>query len=77
MLTLCLVTPGDLAILLGGYRYRTGDQPGHVVWHGYCDKAKVGRLNRSADMLVLAVMGTVDPTFSSSSRGQIYDSGLG
>ena len=50
MLTLCLITPGDLAILLGGYRYHTGDQPGHIVRHGYCDKAKVGRLNRSADM---------------------------
>jgi len=26
--------PGDLAILLGGYRYHTGEQPGHVVRHG-------------------------------------------
>ena len=42
MLTLCLITLGDLAILLGGYRYHTGDQPGHVVRHGYCDEAKVG-----------------------------------
>jgi hypothetical protein len=40
MLTLCLITPGDLAIRLGGYRYHTGDQPGHVVRHGYCDEAK-------------------------------------
>jgi hypothetical protein len=53
MLTLRLITPGDLAIRLGGYRYHTGDQPGHVVRHGYCDEAKVGRLNRSADMFVL------------------------
>ncbi len=53
MLTLCLITPGDLAILLGGYRCHTGDQPGHVVRHGYCDEAKLGRLNRSADMFVL------------------------
>jgi hypothetical protein len=43
MLMLCLITPGDLAILLGGYRYHTSDQPGHVVRHGYCDEAKVGR----------------------------------
>ena len=53
MLTLCLITPGDLAILLGECRYHTGDQSGHVVRHGYCDEAKVGTLNRSADMLVL------------------------
>ena len=53
MLTLCLVTPGDLAILSGRYRYHTGKQPGHVVRHGHCDEAKVGRLNRSADMFVL------------------------
>ena len=53
MLTLCLITPSDLAILLGEYRYHTGDHRGHVVRHGYCDEAKVGRLNRSADMLVL------------------------
>ena len=53
MLTVCLITPGDLAILLGGYRYHTGDQPGHVVRHEYFDEAKVGRLNRSADMFVL------------------------
>ena len=30
----------DLAILLSGYQYRTGDQPGHVVRHAYCDGAK-------------------------------------
>jgi hypothetical protein len=48
MLKLCLITLGDLAILPGGYRYLT-----HVVRHGYCDEAKVGTLNRSADMLVL------------------------
>jgi len=53
MLTPCLTTPSDLAILMGPYRYGTGDQPGQVVRHGYCDEAKVGRLNRSADMLVL------------------------
>ena len=34
MLTLCLITLGDLAIPLGGYRYHAGDQPGHVVRHG-------------------------------------------
>jgi hypothetical protein len=38
---------------MGGYRYHIGDQPGQVVRHGYCDEAKVGRLNRSADMFVL------------------------
>ena len=34
MLTLRLITLGDLAIPLGGYRYHAGDQPGHVVRHG-------------------------------------------
>ena len=53
MLTLCLIYRGRLAILLGGYQYHTGDQPGHVGRQGYCDEAKVGRLNRSADMFVL------------------------
>jgi len=53
MLTLCLTIPGDLAILMGPYRYGTGDQPGQVVRHGYCDEAKAGQLNRSADMSVL------------------------
>jgi hypothetical protein len=53
MLTLCLITPATWPSLLGGYRYHTGDQLGHVVRHGYCDEAKVGRLNRSADMFVL------------------------
>ena len=42
MLTLCLITQATPAILLGGYRYHTGDQPGHVVRHGYYDEAKVG-----------------------------------
>jgi hypothetical protein len=53
MLTFCLVTPGGLAILMGRYRYHIGDRPGQVARHGYCDKAMVGRLNRSADMFVL------------------------
>jgi hypothetical protein len=53
MLTLCLVTRGDLAILMGGYRDHIGDQPGQVVRHGYCDEAKAGRLNRTAHMSVL------------------------
>ena len=43
MLTLCLTTLGDLAILMGGYRYHTGDRPGKVMRHRYCDKAKAGR----------------------------------
>jgi hypothetical protein len=38
MLTLCLITPGDLAILVAG----TGAQPGQGVRHGYCDEARVG-----------------------------------
>ena len=42
MLTLCLIYRGRLAILLGGYQYRTGDQPGHVVRHGYGDEAQGG-----------------------------------
>jgi hypothetical protein len=62
MLTVCLITAGDLAILLGGYRYHTGDQPGHVVRHGYRDETKAGRLNRSADMFVYCHR-TVDRTF--------------
>ena len=53
MLTLCLTTRGDLAVQMGAYRYRIGDQPGRFVRHGYGDGAKVGRLNRSADMFVL------------------------
>ena len=53
MLTLCLIYRGRLALLLGGCQYHAGEQSGHVVRHGYCDKAKVGRLNRSADMFVL------------------------
>jgi len=76
MLTVCLITPGDVANLLGGYRYHTGDQPGHVVRPRYCDEAKVGRLNRSADVFVL---------LSWDSRhnivvivaGQVHDTGLG
>ena len=76
MLTLCLITPGDPAILLAGYRYHTGAQPGHVVRHGYFDEVKAGRLNRPADMFVLAVMGTVDTTLLSSSRDR-HDTGLG
>jgi hypothetical protein len=52
MLTLCLTTRAPLAILMGGYRDHIGDPPGQVVRHGYCDEAKVGRLNRSADMFV-------------------------
>src|SRR5215472_1982897 len=50
---LCLTAPGDLAILIGGYRYHIGDRPGQVVRHAYCDKAKVGPLNRSTDLFVL------------------------
>ena len=34
MLTLCAITPGDLAILMGGYRYRIGDRAGQVVGMG-------------------------------------------
>jgi hypothetical protein len=76
MLTLCLITPGDLAILLGGYRYRTGDQPGQVVRHGYRDEAKVGRLNRSADMFVLRHKNSRHK-ISVILAGQPYDTGLG
>ena len=76
MLTVCLITPRDVAILLGGYRYHTGDQPGHVVRHGYCDEAKVGRLNRSADMFVYC-HGTVDTTLFFILAGQVHDTGLG
>ena len=43
MLTLCLITPGDLAILMGGYRYHVGDRVGQAVRHGYRDKAKASR----------------------------------
>ncbi len=53
MLTLGLTTPGDLAILMGSYRYRIGDQSARSCGYGYCDEVKVGRLNRSADTFVL------------------------
>jgi hypothetical protein len=53
MLTLCLVSRGEGAILMGGHRYHIGDRPGQVVRHGYCDEARAGRLNRTADMFVL------------------------
>jgi len=43
MLKLCLITPGDLAILIGGHRHQIGDRPGQVVRHGYRDKAKASR----------------------------------
>ena len=76
MLTLCLVTPGDLAILMGEYRYHIGDQPGQVVRHGYCDEAKVGRLNRSADMFVLLSWEQSTQRFRHP-RGMPYDTGLG
>jgi hypothetical protein len=39
MLTLCLISPGDLAIRMRGYRYHIGDRPGQVVRRGYGDKA--------------------------------------
>jgi hypothetical protein len=76
MLTLCLITPGDLAILLGGYRSHTGYQPGHVVRHGQCDEAKAGRLNRSADMLVMMLWERSTQHFCQPC-GQVYDTGLG
>jgi hypothetical protein len=34
--------PGDLTILMGGYRYHTGDQPGQVMRHGHCDRPRLG-----------------------------------
>jgi len=43
MLTLCLITPGDPAIPMGGYRYHIGARPGQVVRRGYCDQAGVSR----------------------------------
>ena len=76
MLTLCLITPGDLAILLGGYRYYTGDQLGHVMRHGYCDGPGLGRLNRSADMFVLLLWEQSTQHFVILA-GQSYDTGLG
>jgi hypothetical protein len=66
----------DLAILLSGYQYRTGDQPGHVVRHAYCDGAKAGRLNRSADMIVLMLWEQSTQHFVILA-GQVYDTGLG
>ena len=77
MLTLCLITPGDLAILLGGCRYHTGDQSGHVVRHGYCDEAKVGEAEPFRRHVRFSVMGTVDTTFFAVLAGQGYDTGLG
>jgi len=83
MLTLCLIARATPAILLGGYRYHTGDQSGHVLRHGYCDEAKVGRLNRSVDMFVMMLWEQSTQDFLSSLRtgshpcGQVYDTGLG
>ena len=77
MLTLCLITPGDLAIPLGGCRYHTSDQFGHVVRHGYRDEAKVGEAERFCRHVRFTVMGTVDTTFFVVLAGQGYDSGLG
>jgi len=77
MLTLCLITPGDLAILLGRCRYHTGVQPGRVVRHGYCDAAKVGEAERFCRHVRFTVMGTVDTTFFVVLAGQGYDTGLG
>jgi membrane protein DedA with SNARE-associated domain len=34
MLTLCLLAPGDLVILMAGYLYHIGDQPGQVIGVG-------------------------------------------
>jgi hypothetical protein len=53
MLTFCLITLGDLAILLAGAGTTSVASPGQVARHGYCDEAKVGRLNSSVDMFVL------------------------
>ena len=77
MLTLCLITPGDLAIPLGGCRYHTSDQSGHVVRHGYCDEAKVGEAEPFHRHVRFTVMGTVDTTFFVVLAGQGYDTGLG
>ena len=59
-----------------GYRYHTGDQPGQVMRHGHCGKAKVGRLNRSADMFVLLSWEQSTQRFVILA-GQSYDTGLG
>ena len=76
MLTVCLITLGDLAIPLGRYRYHTGDQPGHAVRHGYCEEAQVGRLNRSADMFVLLSWDSRH-NIVVTPAGQVHDTGLG
>jgi hypothetical protein len=74
MLTLHLITWG-LAILLGGTDI-TGDQGRHVVRHGYCDEAKVGRLNRSAEMYV-SLSWAQSTQHSVIAAGQVNDTGLG
>jgi len=53
MLTFYVIVSGDPGHPDGGYGHHIGYQPGQVARHGYCDEAKVGRLNRSADMFVL------------------------
>ena len=53
MLTPCLTTPGDLAILTGAYRCHIGDQSARSFGMGTVTGPRLGRLNRSADMLVL------------------------
>jgi hypothetical protein len=52
MLTLCRIAPGDLAILMAGYRCHIGDQSGQVVGMGTVT-SQGWRLNRSADVFVL------------------------
>ncbi|HEY2306667.1 MAG TPA: hypothetical protein VGI05_12375 [Streptosporangiaceae bacterium] len=42
MLTLRLVTPGDLAILMAGTGTTSVTGQARSVRHGYCDEAKAG-----------------------------------
>ena len=37
-----LVTPGDPAILMGGYRYHIGDQPGQSCGMGTVTRPRLG-----------------------------------
>src|ERR1700733_13573643 len=63
--------PPSLPRALNHWRCGCGRLPSRsadTTRDAYCDEAKFGRLNRSADMFVLAVVGTVETTVLSSSQ---------
>jgi len=53
MLTFCLITPGDLAILMAGTGTTSVTSPARSRGMGTATRPRLGGLNRSADMFVL------------------------